>query len=151
MAKKILITNLMEVAVGNVRTHTNALLLVDQGPDESGPRYRAYGFHNEASNLIFDVTLPSFKWSIEMQEYKRLFLLHVAGKEPVTFRLLTDFANDAPLDIEQLVEDGERFERQVLEKVLRYYHAPYILLGQQLRAELARKEFSVEPIVDFDK
>lgn len=151
----VLITNLFEVSLdtsfGKARTPTNALILFDRGPDDdTGARYRAQGFRNAAENPTFDLTLPSFDWSIESQSYKRSFALCFAGTTPGTLGpkiwLSTDFANDAPLDIEswELREsDGHTWGDMLLRKVLRYYHAPYIVLGQQHDADQARKALGV--------
>jgi hypothetical protein len=39
----------------------------------------------------------------------------------------------------------------LLRKVLRYYHAPYFILGQQVEAEKIRKALRVESVKDFSK
>jgi hypothetical protein len=145
----VLITNLTDVSIdtsfGKVLTHTNALVLSDRGPDDkSGARYRAHGFRNEAGNPTFDLILPSFDWTIEPQSFKRSFVLCFAGEPGPRIGLLTDFANDEPLDIEQWT--GRGWGDALLLKVLRYYHAPYIVLGQQLDAAQARKALGVESV-----
>jgi hypothetical protein len=145
----VLITNLNDVSIdtgfGKVRTHTNALVLSDRGPkDDTGARYRAHGFHNEAGNPTFDLTLPSFDWTIEPQSYKRAFVLCFAGQANPRIVLTTDFANEEPLDIVSL--DRPDWGDLLLRKVLRYYHAPYIVLGQQLDADQAREVLGVEGI-----
>lgn len=149
----VLITNLLDASIatsfGKVRTHTNALVLTDQGTESSGPRYRVHGFHNEAGNLTFDMVLPSFDWTIEPQSYKRLFHLVVAGDPGVRIELATDFANDESLDIVQRdVTDENRGELSdtLLRKVLRYYHAPYFIIGQQVDADKARQALGVEGV-----
>ena len=156
MERTVLITNLLDVvidtSIGKITTHTNALVLFDRGSDDrygpSGPRYRAYGYRNEASNPTFDLMLPSFDWSIEPQSYRRAFTLCVAAQPHMT--LMTDFANDLPLDIERLEgEDARRGLTDLLmRKVLRYYHAPYFVIGQQVETELARKALGVEEVVE---
>lgn len=155
MQRTILITNLLDVVVetpaGNVLTPSNALALHDRGPDErTGPRYRAYGFRNEAGNPTFDLVLPSFDWAIEPLSYGRAFMLCVAGLPDLKLRLTTDFANDLPLDIERLEGEDARFGwgDMLLRKVLRYYHAPYIVLGQQLETTRARAMLGVEGVVE---
>ena len=155
MERAVLITNLYDVSIetsfGRVGTHTNALVLSDRGPDEkTGPRYRAYGFRNEAGNPTFDLVLPSFEWTIEPQSYRRAFVLCVVGEPSARMTLTTDFANDLPLDIERLEgEDARRgWSDLLLRKVLRYYHAPFIVLGQQHRTELARQAFGVKGVVE---
>ena len=95
------------------------------------------------------MVLPSFDWSIEPQAYKRAFVLVVAGSPSVRIELHTDFANDDPIDIERLeVTDENRgaWADVLLRKVLRYYHAPYIVLGQQLDSDKARLVLGVESI-----
>lgn len=151
----VLITNLLDVAIeadfGKVRTHTNALVLSDRGPEDgTGPRFRAYGFHNEAANPTFDLLLPSFDWTIEPQSYKRAFTLCFAGQCGPRMTLTTDFANDAPLDIERLeILDGQpHWGDMLMRKVLRYYHAPYFIVGRQLDADFARKALGIESIED---
>lgn len=115
------------------------------------------GFYNEAGHLTFDMVLPSFDWTIESQEYKRAFVLCVAGRagtSSVKIELLTDFANEEPLDIERFdVTDDNRgtWGDMLLRKVLRYYHAPYIILGQQIEADKARKALGIESVRDFSK
>lgn len=155
MERTVLITNLLDVSIetgfGRVTTYTNALALSDRGPSEnSGPRYRATGFHNEAANPTFDLVLPSFEWTIEPQSYRRSFALCIAGQPGPKLMLSTDFANDLPLDIELL--EGEEARRGwgdlLVRKVLRYYHAPYFVLGQQLDTVLARKALDVEGVVE---
>jgi len=155
MERTVLITNLLDVSIetgfGNVVTHTNALVLLDRGPDEkTGPRYRAYGFHNEAANPTFNLVLPSFDWTIEPQSYRRAFALCIVGQPGPRMMLTTDFANELPLDIERL--EGEAAQRgwgdMLVRKVLRYYHAPYFILGQQLDTELARRALGVEGVVE---
>ena len=154
MERTVLITNLMDVSIetsfGNVRTHTNALALLDQGPESTGPRYRAYGFHNEAANPTFDLMLPSFEWSIEPQSYHRAFALCIAGQPGARMILTTDFANELPLDIERF--EGEAASRGwgdlLVRKVLRYYHAPYFILGKQFSTEDARRVWRVEGAVE---
>lgn len=148
--RSVLITNLMDVSVdtGSVRlrTHTNALLLSDRGPDDGeNTRYRAYGFRNEAGNPTFDMIVPSFDWSIEPQSYQRHFVLRFADAPRLRLELFTDFANEAPLDVERW-DDGLSWQDALLRKVLRYYHAPYIVLGQQLDADKARAALGVESI-----
>lgn len=155
MERTVLITNLLDVVidtgVGKVMTHTNALALCDRGPDErTGPRYRAHGFHNEAGNPTFDLMLPSFDWAIEPQSYRRAFALCFAGQPGPCMMLTTDFANDLPLDIVRLEgEDARRGWSELLVcKVLRYYHAPYFVIGQQVETALARKALNVEGVVE---
>jgi hypothetical protein len=157
----VLITNLLDVSIdagfGKVRTHTNALVLTDQGAGSDGPRYRLHGFYNECGHLTFDMLLPSFDWTIEPQEYKRAFMLCVAGgagKPAAKIELLTDFANDQPLDIERFdVTDDNRstWGELLFRKVLRYYHAPYIVLGQQFEADKARQALGVESVDELRK
>ena len=153
MERTVLITNLLDVSIetgfGNVMTHTNALVLLDRGAKEnSGPRYRAYGYHNEAANPTFSLMLPSFEWTIEPQEYRRAFALCVDGAPRMM--LTTDFANELPLDIARF--EGAVASRDwgdlLMRKVLRYYHAPYFILGQQLETERARKVLGVEGVVE---
>jgi len=151
MEKTVLITNLLDLTVDaggcKVRTHANALVLWDRGSDEkSGPRFRALGFHNEAGNPTFDIMLPSIDWSIEPQSYWRSFVLTVAGLPGVRLVLTTDYTNDLPLDIERLEGAGARtgWSDLLLRKVLRYYHAPYFILGQQVETERARRTLGVE-------
>jgi hypothetical protein len=154
MERIVLITNLLDVAIdtgfGKVLTHTNALVLSDRGPDDkTGAQYRAHGFRNEAGNPTFDLTLPSFDWAIEPLSYRRAFVLCFAGQAGPRITLTTDFANDAPLDIEHLELTGEvqyNWDDTLVRKVLRYYHAPYIVLGKQLDADLARKALGVEGV-----
>lgn len=154
MERIALITNLLDVSIdtgfGKVKTHTNALVLSDQGPDDqTGARYRMHGFRNEAGNPTFDMVIPSFDWSIEPQSFRRKFALCFAGKSGPPIELYTDFANDLPLDIERLVlTDNTRstWGDLLLRKVLRYYHAPYIVLGQQLDADRARDALGVEGV-----
>lgn len=148
----VLITNLIDVSIdttfGMVRTRSNALVLLDRGSEESGPRYRIHGFHNEAANLLFDMFLPSFEWTIEPQSYKRAFVLRVAGTPDARFELHTDFANDEPLDIEHWDEPSKgSWADELLRKVLRYYHAPYFILGQQFEADKTRQLLGVESVV----
>ena len=61
-----------------------------------------------------------------------------------------DFANDLPLDIERL--EGQIAWRGwgdiLMRKVLRYYHAPYFILGQQFETERTRKALGVEGVVE---
>jgi len=154
MERIALITNLLDVSIdtgfGKVKTHTNALVLSDRGPDDqTGARYRMHGFRNEAGNPTFDMVMPSFDWSIEPQAYQRKFALCFAGKPGPTIELYTDFANDLPLDIERLdLTDKTRsaWGDLLLRKVLRYYHAPHIVLGQQLDADRARDALGVEGV-----
>ncbi len=153
MENIVLITNVLDAFVdtsfGKVRMHTNVVVLSDRGPEGTGPRYRAHGFHNEAGNLIFDMVLPSFDWSIEPQSYRRAFALVVAGPPSVRIELHTDFTNEEPLDIERFeVTDENRgtWNDALLRKVLRYYHAPYIILGQQFEADKARLVLGVESV-----
>lgn len=153
--RSALITNLMDVSVdtgsGRLRTHTNALVLSDRGPDEkTGARYRVHGFRNEAGNPTFDMVVPSFEWTIEPQIYAfqqvpRHFALCFAGDPKLRIELFADFANDAPLDVERW-DDDTSWGDVLLRKVLRYYHAPYIVLGQQFVAEKARAALGVESI-----
>jgi len=150
MERIVLITNLLDVSIdtgfGSVRTPTNALVLSDRGPkDGTGARYRMHGFHNEAGNPTFDLTLPSFDWTIEAQTYRRSFALCFVGKVP-KIMLSTDFANDLPLDIERMDRTDVGWADVLLRKVLRYYHAPYIVLGQQLDADRAREVLGVESV-----
>lgn len=152
--RSVLITNLMDVSVetafGKFRTHTNALVLSDLGPDNlTGPRYRAHGFYNEAANLTFDMVVPSFDWSIEPQSYPRHFALCFANAPALRLELFTDFANDAPPDVESW-NDGLSWQDALLRKVLRYYHAPYILLGQQFDADKTRGALGVVSIDDVE-
>ena len=153
--RTVLITNLLDVvfdtSAGKVMTHTNALVLCDRGPDAgSGPRYRAYGFSNEASNPTFDLVLPSFDWSIEPQSYQRAFALCFAGQPGPCMMLTTDFANDLPLDIVRLEGEDARYGwgDLLMRKVLRYYHAPYFLIQQQIETAVARKRLGVEGAVE---
>lgn len=153
MEHVVLITNLIDAFVdtpfGKVRMHANALVLFDRGPEGNGPRYRAHGFHNEATNLIFDMVLPSFDWSIEPQSYKRAFVLVVAGAPSVKIELHTDFANDEPLDVVRFEVTDENYgawSDALLRKVLRYYHAPYVILGQQFEADKVRGVLGVESV-----
>lgn len=154
MERIALITNLLDVSIdtgfGKVQTHTNALVLSDRGADDkTGARYRMHGFRNEAGNPTFDMTIPSFDWSIEPQTYRRKFALCFAGKTGPTIELYTDFANDLPLDIERLeLTDKTRstWGDLLLRKVLRYYHAPYIVLGQQLEADRVCAALGVERV-----
>jgi hypothetical protein len=160
MERTVLITNLLDVSIdtpfGRIGTRSNALVLEDRGSEEkTGPRYRAYGFRNEAGNSTFDLMLPSLKWTIEPQSYRRAFTLRIAEKPnaekpDVQMTLTTDFANELPLDIECLEGEAARrsWEDLLLRKVLRYYHAPFIMLGQQHRTELARQAFGVEGVVE---
>ena len=157
----VLITNLRDVSIdagfGKVCTHTNALVLTDRGAGSDGPRYRMHGFYNECGHLTFDMVLPSFNWTIEPQEYKRRFVLCVAGasgKSPAKIELLTDFANDEPLDIERFdVTDNNResWGVRLSRKVLRYYHAPYIVLGQQFEADKVRQALGVKSVDELRK
>ena len=156
----VLITNLMDVSIdagfGTVRTHTNALVLTDRSAGSDGPRYRMHGFYNECGHLTFDMVLPSFDWTIEPQEYKRRFMLCVAGasgKPPARIELLTDFANDETLDIERfdVTEDNRDWSGRLFRKVLRYYHAPYIVLGQQLNADEVRQALGVASVDELRK
>jgi hypothetical protein len=149
----VLITNLLDALIdtpfGKVRMRANALVLFDRGSKSSGPRYRIHGFYNEAANLTFDMVLPSFDWSIETQSYKRSFTLVVAGSPSVKIELHTDFANDEPLDIERwdmTDENRDAWSDALLRKVLRYYHAPYIVLGQQFETDVARLALGVESV-----
>ena len=149
----VLITNVLDAHVdtpfGKACMHTNAIVLFDRGPEGSGPRYRARGFRNEAGNLIFDVVLPSFDWSIEPQSYRRAFVLVVAGSPSVRIELHTDFANDEPLDVERFEvtsENRNAWSDALLRKVLRYYHAPYVILGQQLDVDKVRQALGVESV-----
>ena len=154
----VLITNLLDVSVdagfGEVRMHTNALVLTDRIAGSDGPRYRLHGFYNECGHLTFDMVLPSFDWTIEPQEYKRAFMLCVAGaagKPSAKIKLYTDFANDEPLDIERFnVTDANRgtWGELLTRKVLRYYHAPYFILGQQIEASKARRALGVESVLE---
>ena len=153
MERTALITNLMNVSIptpaGKVQTHTNALVLFDRGPDRGPAPYRMYGFQNEAGNPTFDMVIPSFEWSIDPLVVRpgtptRNFVLTVA-KMDLQIELHTDFANDQPLDIEHF--HGEHnWSDLLLRKVLRYYHAPYIMLGQQHDADHARYVFGVEVV-----
>ena len=156
----VLITNLLDVSVdagfGEVRMHTNALVLTDRITGSDGPRYRLHGFYNECGHLTFDMVLPSFDWTIEPQEYKRAFMLCVAGaagKSSAKIKLYTDFANDEPLDIERfdVTDDNRDWSGLLLRKVLRYYHAPYIILGQQFDADKARHVLGVESVDELRK
>lgn len=150
----VLITNLLDVVVdtdfGKLLVNANALVLFDRGDDESGPRYRVHGFRNEAANLLFDMVLPSFDWTVEQQSRnKRAFVLCVAGRRPVRLTLHTDFTNDAPLDVQQCdVTDANRgaWAATLVRKVLRYYHAPYFIVGQQVEADKARQVLGVESV-----
>jgi len=156
LERVVLITNLLDVSIdtrsGKVRTHTNALVLSDLGAnDDSGARYRAHGFRNEAGNPTFDLTLPSFDWTIEPQAYTRCHVLCFAGKSAPKITLTTDFANDEPLDIERLDRTDNRWGDLLLRKVLRYYHAPYIVLGQQLDADQARRALGIESVDEIRK
>lgn len=151
----VLITNLMGVTVdtgfGKVRLRSNALALNDRGAGSDGPRYRLYGFHNETGNLTFDMVLPSFDWAIEPQQYQRHFVLCVAGDPSVKIGLETDFANNEPLDIERFdVTDDNRgtWGELLMRKVLRYYHPPYFILGQQIEASKARRALGVESVLE---
>jgi hypothetical protein len=154
MERIVLITNLLDVSMdtgfGKMRTHTNALVLIDRGPDDkTGTRYRAHGFCNEVGNPTFDMALPSFDWSIESKSFRRAFVLCFAGEPGPRIELAADFTNDAPLDIERWDRpDGTQdvWGDVLVRKVLRYYYAPYIMLGRQFTAESARKTFGVERI-----
>ena len=152
MERSVLITNLLDVSIetglGHVTTHTNALMLLDQGAKSSGPRYRVYGYHNEAANPTFSLMLPSFEWAIDPQEYRRSFALCIDGAPRMM--LTTDFANELPLDIKCF--EGEIACRgwgdMLMRKVLRYYNAPYFILGQQFETERTRKALGVEGVVE---
>jgi hypothetical protein len=152
----VLITNLLDVSVdtgfGKIRLRTNALALSDLGAKCDGPRYRLHGFHNETGNLVFDMVLPSFDWTIEPQDYKRAFALCVRhlGDPPVRIMLFTDFANDEPLDIEsfEVTAENRDWSKLLLRKVLRYYHPPYFILGQQIEAAKARQALGVESVLE---
>ena len=153
MERIALITNLLDVSIdtgfGKVKTRTNALVLSDRGADDqTGARYRMHGFRNEAGNPTFDMIIPSFDWAIEPQSFRRRFALCFAGKLGPPIELYTDFGNDLPLDIERLdlTESNRRWGDLLLRKVLRYYHAPYIVLGQQLDADRARDALGVEGV-----
>ena len=148
MERTVLITNLLDVSIdtgfGKVCTHTNALVLSDRGADDrTGARYRAHGFHNEAANPTFDLVLPSFDWTIEPQTYRRAFVLRFADAAGPLIHLATDFANDLPLDVERWEGDRRDWSDELLRKVLRYYHAPYFVIGQQLDADQARRALGV--------
>ena len=149
MERNVLITNLLDVSIdtsfGRVRTHTNALVLSDRGPDDkTGARYRAHGFRNECGNPTFDLTLPSFDWSIESKSFRRAFALCFAGVPGPKIELAANFTNDEPLDIEK--DLPKSWGDVLMRKVLRYYYAPYIVLGQQLEAEHVRKVLGVEMV-----
>jgi hypothetical protein len=155
MKRTVLITNLLGVGINTgshtITTHTNALVLLDRGPDDgNGSRYRMYGYHNEAGNPTFDLMLPSFNWTIEPQACRRSFTLLVEGLVGLRFVLASDFSNELPLDIERL--EGEEAERGwadlLMRKVLRYYHAPYFIIGRQLQTERARAALGVEGAVE---
>jgi hypothetical protein len=95
------------------------------------------------------MVLPSFDWAIEPQAYRRSFALVVAGSPSVRIELHTDFANDEPLDVELFEATDENrgaWSDALMRKVLRYYHAPYIILGQQFEADKARLVLGVESV-----
>ena len=146
----VLITNLSDVSIetsfGKICTHANALVLSDLGGESSGPRYRAHGFHNEAANPTFDLVLPSFDWTIEPQpSYRKGFVLCVAGKDAPRLLLTSDIWNEEPLDIVQMERTDASWSDLLTRKVLRYYHAPYFVLGRTVDADKAREALGVEP------
>jgi hypothetical protein len=154
MERTVLITNLMNVSIptaaGKVQTHTNALALFDRGKDSGGPRYRMHGFQNEAGNMTFDMVIPSFTWSIDPLVIRpgwptRNFILAI-DKLDLQIELHTDFANNLPPDVARFDGEHDDWSSLLLRKVLRYYHAPYIMLGQQHDADHARYVFGVEGV-----
>ena len=146
----VLITNLFDVSIetsfGKITTHANAVVLSDSGGDGSGPRYRVHGFHNEAANPTFDLVLPSFDWMIEPHpSYKKGSVLSVAGNAELKILLTTDIWNEDPLDIVQMERTDASWSDLLTRKVLRYYHAPYFVIGRTVDADAAREALGVEP------
>lgn len=144
MKSIILFTNLHEVTIGDVRTHSNAMIFVDNGVPSSGPRYRAQGFRNEASTLTFDMTLPTIEYDIRTPPTGGLCsvieLRTKMGKKPVTLNLCLQFPGDEPLDIQRWDNSESEIDiakvyETLLAKVVQYYRAPFILINQQWRIE----------------
>lgn len=170
MKKYVLITNLDSVNIGAVRTFTNALLLVDDGENHLGPRYRARGFHNEAGNPTFDVALPSIDYTVTQDPIPAAFAgMKVNSPESrgghftfkatkgaahspaaVTLDLCADIGNELGLDVQRFEGPDDKGNLissiwdVMVRKVVRYYHAPFIMLLQQHSATAVASALGVK-------
>lgn len=135
----VLFTNLRWVTVNEVRTYTNALLLVEDKHPMAGPKCRARAFGTEAAWPVFDLTIQSIKFELE-QARSSAMIYGDAGALPLAIGAILrvsgapDFhlvvSDDAhPVDVSRYEGDEHTVMKvwPVLEeKVARYWNRPYM-------------------------
>jgi hypothetical protein len=163
-----LITNLGAVTIGDIRTYTHALLLIDtKGCDMArNGRFAARGFATEAGEPTFDMRLPSIDYTFELEPVPDFIkntggqvlstrgTLHVknTGGDPindVSMVLACGSFDGRPIDFETFAGDDRdgRFYpslwNRLQAKVAHYWDAPYIMLRRQARIEEVRGALEV--------
>ena len=139
----VLFTNLSYVAIGTVRTMTNALVLASTPKDAfGGPRFQARGFGTEAAWPVFDLELPTIAYSMDgMENYGAVLgndgesrpfisqsILRIAGGEDAPKLRLTIGNPRLPIDVEIFTFENANEITKVWDalarKVEHYWHAP---------------------------
>lgn len=165
MKRCVLITNLGSVEIGDVRLMSRALLLQDNGDDKRGPRYRVRGFGTTAGDEQFMMVLPSIdyvfgitplpEWmtaagavSLSMHGTLRVIdvnpspaqmLVEERSDTDVRIGLGCGSADGRPIDFETFDEPNTmRLWARLHEKVLTYWHAPFVMLPVQSTIDHAR-------------
>ncbi len=163
MNKFVLITNLQQVVIDQVRVFVHALLLdSDLGEFPKQPRHRVRGFGVEASQLVFDLELPSLSYQFEPDSPPNAIAGSFPGARMMsahgTLTVLGDGdTDDVVLLLDSCSNDGrpvdfETFEGEWTDKVLRkkiwdrlhakvcdYWDKPTVPVTSPVRVELARK------------
>lgn len=164
MTRCVLITNLGDVTIGDIRTYTHALLLTDNEGRDMGRngRFAARGFATEAGEPTFDMRLPSIDYTFELEpvpdhikamggqvlSMRGTLRVKNTGGDPigdVSIGLTSGSLLDGrPIDFETFAGDDRspRFYTSIWNrlqaKVAHYWDAPYIMLRQQARIEQVR-------------
>ena len=140
----ILLTNIDGVSIGNVHTHSRALLLWDN---------QARGFLYNRVTPSFNVWLASLEYTIEPLEVNGLPLraadlrLATRDAEGVTLRLMLCTDNDDPVNVTTFETASPEQIWEVLDRrIVAYWQAPYFLESRQVSIHDARRTVGIMPV-----